>query len=136
MRSRTGPILLRGNGRRARPLGAGFDQIVGGYTRIIDRLHAAGLRAHLATLLPASNAIADGITAPFAEPIRQRINAWVRAQQLSHSVIDFDAALRDPANPSILAARYAGPDQLHPNSAGHQRMAEAIDPSAFAAGHC
>jgi lysophospholipase L1-like esterase len=44
---------------------------------------------------------------------------------------DFDAVLRDPDRPSRLQARYASADSLHPNDAGYQAMADAIDLSLF-----
>ncbi|BDU06649.1 GDSL-type esterase/lipase family protein [Nocardia cyriacigeorgica] len=128
----TDVIILEGINDLGIPIGASYDEVVAGYTRLIERLHAAGLAVRLGTILPADNALADGmLTLPHADPVRQRINAWIRTQQLSDSVIDFDAALRDPARPNVLDPRFAGPDNLHPNAAGYQAMAEAIDMNAF-----
>jgi len=42
-------------------------------------------------------------------------------------VIDFDAAVRDPANPLRLLPAFNSGDGLHPNDAGYQAMANAID---------
>jgi lysophospholipase L1-like esterase len=42
-------------------------------------------------------------------------------------VIDLDAALRDPADPSRMAAAYDSGDHLHPGDAGNRAMAEAVD---------
>ncbi|WP_228797968.1 GDSL-type esterase/lipase family protein [Nocardia cyriacigeorgica] len=128
----TDVIILEGINDLGIPIGASYDEVVAGYTRLIERLHAAGLAVHLGTILPADNALADGVlTLPYADPVRQRINAWIRTQQLSDSVIDFDAALRDPARPNVLDPRFAGPDNLHPSAAGYQAMAEAVDIDAF-----
>lgn len=128
----TDVIVLEGINDLGIPIGASYEQILAGYTTLIERLHAAGLTVHLGTLLPASNALADGmLTLPYSNPVRQRINAWVRTQNLSDSVVDFDAALRDPANLDVLDPRFAGPDNLHPNAAGYQAMAAAIDLDAF-----
>jgi hypothetical protein len=41
-------------------------------------------------------------------------------------MIDFDAVVRDPANPAVLAARYDSGDHLHPSDAGYQAMGDAI----------
>ena len=42
-------------------------------------------------------------------------------------VVDFDAAVRDPANPRAMLAIYDSGDTLHPNSAGYAAMANAVD---------
>ena len=42
-------------------------------------------------------------------------------------MIDFDAALRDPEQPSRLAARYDSGDHLHPSDEGNRAMAAAVD---------
>ncbi|MEU0506258.1 GDSL-type esterase/lipase family protein [Nocardia sp. NPDC005998] len=128
----TDVIVAEGINDLGIPVGAGYEQVIAAYTTVIERLHTAGLRVHLGTVMPASNALADGIlTLPTAEPVRQRINAWIRDQQLADTVIDFDAALRDPADPTVLDPRYASPDNLHPNAAGYQAMAEAINLDIF-----
>ena len=42
-------------------------------------------------------------------------------------MIDFDAAVRDPAQPGRLRPAYDSGDHMHPNDAGYRAMAEAID---------
>jgi lysophospholipase L1-like esterase len=46
-------------------------------------------------------------------------------------VIDFDAAIRDPSHPTRMLPAYDSGDHLHPNDAGYQAMADAIDLSLF-----
>jgi lysophospholipase L1-like esterase len=46
-------------------------------------------------------------------------------------VVDFEAATRDPNNPKHLRAEFDPGDHLHPNDAGYQAMADAIDLSIF-----
>jgi lysophospholipase L1-like esterase len=55
------------------------------------------------------------------------VNAWVRTQTIADGVVDFDAAVRDVADPSRLDARYDSGDHLHPSLAGYQAMGEAVD---------
>jgi len=61
------------------------------------------------------------------ETQREAYNAWVRQNKDAAAIVDFDAALRDPADPQSLAAQYASPDHLHPNDAGYAAMAAAVD---------
>jgi lysophospholipase L1-like esterase len=42
-------------------------------------------------------------------------------------VIDFDKAVRDPADPLRMAAAYDSGDHLHPNDAGYRAMANSIN---------
>lgn len=42
-------------------------------------------------------------------------------------VIDFATAVADPANPQMLLPAYNSGDHLHPNDAGGQAMANAIN---------
>jgi lysophospholipase L1-like esterase len=46
-------------------------------------------------------------------------------------VIDFDAAVRDPQNPTKILSQYNPGDNLHMNDAGYQAMANAIDLALF-----
>jgi lysophospholipase L1-like esterase len=48
-------------------------------------------------------------------------------------VVDFDLALRDPAQPTRLNPAYDSGDHLHPNDAGYQVMAQAVPLSLFTA---
>ncbi len=90
--------------------------------------HAQGVKIWLGTLLPASNAIIDGpATSPLSEIYREQVNAWIRTQHLADGVIDFDAALRDPNDPTVLNPIYSSADHLHPNLLGYQKMAATVN---------
>ena len=125
----TGVIVLEGiNDLGIPPAVTTPAQLIAGLENLIAQAHAAGKRVWLGTITPASNAIIDGVaTAPLSEVGREQVNAWIRGQHLADGVIDFDAALRDPTDPHILNPAYSGPDHLHPNLAGYQAMANAID---------
>jgi lysophospholipase L1-like esterase len=69
---------------------------------------------------------------------RQAVNAFIRSGGLFDAVADFDAATRDPQTGGLRALFQpnstiggAG-DRLHPNRAGYQAMANAIDITLFA----
>ena len=65
------------------------------------------------------------------EAVRQKVNAWIRTGGEFDHVIDFDAAMRDPAHPSRLDAALQSGDWLHPNDAGYRKMGDAIDLAFF-----
>jgi lysophospholipase L1-like esterase len=46
-------------------------------------------------------------------------------------VIDFDAAVRDAAEPSKFREDYQSGDWLHPSDVGYRAMAQAIDLTLF-----
>jgi lysophospholipase L1-like esterase len=101
--------------------------------QIILACHHAGLKIYGGTLTPfgGSNAIYGGnYGTPFGEQEREKLNQWIRTSHAFDGVIDFDLALRDPANPTNLLPAYAG-DPLHPNDAGYQVMGNLVDLGAI-----
>lgn len=120
------------------------DQIAG-YTQLIERAHAAGLKIILGTIPPAEGAVTDGLPVigdlpvgidvmhgtPKARRSRDAVNAWIREQQLGDGVVDFDACLEDPDRPGHLAAGYNSGDNLHPSPAGYAAMALCVDLDLF-----
>lgn len=127
-------ILLEGINDVGQAQGAeGADAVARGlieaYGQMIDRAHARGIRVYGATLLPFGGSFYD---APEREAARQAVNAWIRTSGRFDAVIDLDAALRDPANPTRLRPEADTGDHLHPNEAGHRMIAEAIDLALFA----
>jgi lysophospholipase L1-like esterase len=63
------------------------------------------------------------------------VNQWIRASSNGagafDAVVDFDAVTRDPKNPRQIRPGFNDGDHLHPNDAGYQAMADAIDLSVF-----
>ena len=116
-------ILLEGINDLLMSPNATVEELLGGYRELIDRLHSRGLRVLQGTLTPAGGSADEP---PDTEDERQRINAWIRGQSPADAVIDFDAAVRDPADPSRINPTYDGSDHLHFNLAGYRAMAAAV----------
>ena len=102
--------------------------LVAAYRVIIDRVHARGLRIYGATIPPFGGSQYGGDE---REAARQTVNQWIRSSGTFDAVIDFDAALRDPTQPSCLLPVVDSGDHLHPNEAGYRLMADAIDLALF-----
>ncbi len=54
------------------------------------------------------------------------VSGWVRHSHVFDGVIDFDRAVRDPADPPRLLPGYDSGDHLHPSDAGYRAMGGAI----------
>ncbi|MBF6175879.1 GDSL-type esterase/lipase family protein [Nocardia blacklockiae] len=129
-------IIASGTNDLAFPPTQNPEQLAAAYTEIIGRLHAAGIRVHLATIPPSVRSFIAGGLAPDADAVRQRVNDWIRGQQLSDTVIDFDAVLRDPADPAAQRPDLVSPTLVHPNPQGHRALADAIDIDALQGSRC
>jgi lysophospholipase L1-like esterase len=99
-------------------------RIIAGYRQLIARAHARGVRIFGATLLPFKGA---WYYTAAGDATREAVNAWIRTSGAFDGVIDFDAAIRDPADPLMMNPAYDSGDHLHPDAAGYQAMADAID---------
>ena len=99
-------------------------RIIAGYRQLIARAHARGVKIFGATLLPFKGA---WYYTAAGEATREAVNAWIRTSGAFDGVIDFDAVIRDPADPLMMNPAYDSGDHLHPNAAGYQAMADVID---------
>ncbi|MEA2356496.1 MAG: hypothetical protein QOD61_2625 [Solirubrobacteraceae bacterium] len=116
---------------------ASADQVTGGLEQLVTRLHAAGLRVQLGTLTPFGRPGPPSPTVAAAEASRTAVNRWIRGGGArADATIDFDAAVRDPADRTRLDPRYDSGDHLHPNGAGRQAMARAVDLAGLAPATC
>ncbi|RFU43763.1 SGNH/GDSL hydrolase family protein [Paraburkholderia sp. DHOC27] len=93
--------------------------LIAGYQRVIAEAHRRGVRVFGATLTPAD-------LPPQRESIRLAVNQWIRTGKAFDGVVDFDAALRDPAQPDRLRRGFDSGDHIHPSDAGYTAMADAI----------
>ncbi len=112
---------------RSNPLPSVAD-LIAGHRQLIMRAHARGLKIYGATLTPYEGA---GYATPEGEAKRTALNEWIRTSKEYDAVIDFDAATRDPQQPTKFLATFNSGDNLHPSDAGYQAMANAIDLSLF-----
>jgi lysophospholipase L1-like esterase len=105
------------------------DDLIWADKQIIARAHAQGLRVYGATLTPFKGSTAYNET---KEKIRETLNHWILTTDLLDGAIDFDAAVRDPADPQQYREGFTGFDHLHPNDAGYAAMAQAVNLAMFA----
>jgi lysophospholipase L1-like esterase len=104
------------------------DDLIAGYKQIIERAHTHGIKAIGCTLTPFEGA---NYSREEGEAVREALNTWIRTSGAYDAVVDFEAATRDPNNPKRFRADLDPGDHLHPNDAGYQAMADAVDLSLF-----
>jgi lysophospholipase L1-like esterase len=102
--------------------------LVGAYRQLIARAHQRGIDVACGTLLPFEGSF---YFTEQTEQLRQQVNAWIRSSGECDALIDFDEAMRDPADPGRLRAQYDSGDHLHPNDAGYRAMADFVDLRIF-----
>lgn len=101
--------------------------LIAAYTQLVTKAHAAGLLAYGATITPFG---ANSYYTVDHETVRQAVNTWIRTPGSFDAVIDFDAAVKDPANAINLLSTYSS-DGLHLTPAGYQKMADSVDLKLF-----
>lgn len=104
------------------------ETMIAGYRQVIARAHLRGLTIYGATIAPYEGA---SYWTEQGEAVRQAVNDWIRTSDEFDGVVDFDAAVRDPADPTRFADGLHMGDYLHGSPAGYQAMADAIDLSLF-----
>jgi lysophospholipase L1-like esterase len=102
--------------------------LIAAYEQFIDKAHANKILVYGVPILSFGGSMYDSND---HEAARQTVNKWVRTSGKFDAVIDLDAAVRDPANPTKLLPAYDTGDHLHLNVAGYQKMAEAIGLDLF-----
>jgi lysophospholipase L1-like esterase len=99
-------------------------QLIAAISSAASSARARGIKVLLGTLPPFRPA---GYYSDEGEAKRQAVNAWIRSRPDGMEVVDFDAALRDAADPTRLNPAYDSGDHLHPNDAGYKAMAQAVN---------
>ncbi|WP_179855660.1 SGNH/GDSL hydrolase family protein [Paractinoplanes atraurantiacus] len=109
-----------------RPTG---DQLITALRAVIQQSHDAGVQIFCSTLTPFKG---TNYWSTQGESGREAVNAFLRgASSGCDGVIDLDAATHDPDNPATYLPAYDSGDHLHPNDAGMQAIADAVDLSLF-----
>jgi len=105
------------------------DQLIAGAQQLVSRAHAQGLKFLCSTLTPYEGA---GYWTQQGETAREAFNAFVRGSGSGcDGVVDQDAATHDPAHPTRYLPAYDAGDHLHPNEAGLQAIANAVNLDLF-----
>ncbi|MEO8675580.1 MAG: SGNH/GDSL hydrolase family protein [Casimicrobiaceae bacterium] len=124
-------IVLEGINDIGFPGTVSVAEIIAGHLQIIERAHAMGLKVYGGTLTPFKAFLPGIYYTADGEAQRQAVNQWIRTSKAYDGVIDFDKAIRDPDDPSVIRAAYDSGDNLHPNDAGYKAMADAVNLSLF-----
>ena len=110
------------------PFGVGpavsADDLIAGYRQVFARAHARGVKVIGGTLMPFK---ACFYYSPEKDTVRLAVNRWIRTSGEFDGVIDFEAAVRDSADPLKLRPDFDSGDHLHPNDAGYKAMGDVID---------
>jgi lysophospholipase L1-like esterase/peptidoglycan/xylan/chitin deacetylase (PgdA/CDA1 family) len=108
-------------------------QVIAGYTQLVARAHAHGIKVIGGTVMPfgGNDYYHPG---PATEADRQAINAFIRKPGSFDAVIDFDRVMQDPAHPDRLAPGVDSGDHLHPSEQGYRVMGEAVPLALFRGG--
>ncbi|HVJ03692.1 MAG TPA: SGNH/GDSL hydrolase family protein [Sphingomonas sp.] len=109
------------------------DAMIGALRQVVAQARAHGIKAIGGTITPFGS---SGYYHPDAanEADRAAVNAWIRTPGNFDAVIDFDAVMRDPADPRRLRPDLDSGDGLHPGMAGYQAMADAVPLSLLSPG--
>jgi lysophospholipase L1-like esterase len=95
-------------------------QVIAAMAAIAARVHARHLRMVGATILPMCNAAGSD-----KEATRLAVNHWITTSGTFDAVLDFDAVLRDPADPTQMINDLRT-DCYHPNAAGDALLGRYI----------
>lgn len=112
--------------------GASAEDVIEGFRKGVARLHQRKIRVIGATIISSLKSTPTHGTVE-VDARRKSINEFIRSGGVFDAVADFDAATLDPATGTLRAefqpsSSVGGPgDRLHPNRAGYQAMANAVN---------
>ncbi|MGC0207090.1 SGNH/GDSL hydrolase family protein [Streptomyces levis] len=98
--------------------------VIAGLRELAERGRARGVRMLAATILPCAG---EARCTAAVDTERRAVNAWLRDGGVFDGVLDFDAVVRDPQQPSRMLPAYDSGDHLHPGDAGLAALADSVD---------
>ncbi|WP_143027733.1 GDSL-type esterase/lipase family protein [Lentzea albidocapillata] len=101
--------------------GASAEEVIAGIRTVRLRCGNEGVEFHVGTITPWRGWYS---WTEEKEQQRQKVNAWIRAT--FRDAIDFDEAVRDPADPLRLRPEFDSGDHLHPNGNAFGVMARLV----------
>ncbi len=105
------------------------NELIAGIQELISRAHQKQILFLCSTLTPYQGA---NYWTEQGETAREQVNAFLRSSRSGcDALVDQDAATHDPALPPRYRSAYDIGDHLHPNDAGQQAIANAVDLSIF-----
>lgn len=109
--------------------GCTAEQVVAAFRELAERARGRGAATLISTVTPRAS-YTDA-----QDAVRAEINAWIRAggdcAGSCAAVMDFDAVLRDPTDPSRMRPELDSGDGIHPNAEGYRRLAQAVPLAAL-----
>ena len=115
--------------RDSMPAGqATAEALIGGLRQIIERAHSHGIKVFGATIAPYDGA---SYYSTEGNAVRERVNDWIRKGGEFDAVLDFDAVLRDPNQPTKIRDGWHAGDHLHGSDAGYRALVDSIDLGLF-----
>jgi lysophospholipase L1-like esterase len=107
-------------------------QLIAGLQQLISTAHQNGIKFLCSTLTPYQGA---GYWTQQGETAREAYNAYVLGSGSGcDGVIDQAAATSNPSDPTMYLPAYDSGDHLHPNDAGYQAIANAVNLNLFGGG--
>jgi uncharacterized protein YbjT (DUF2867 family)/lysophospholipase L1-like esterase len=103
--------------------------IIAALADIATRAKDQNVKVILGTLLPWKKAMLLGANfySDEGEAKRVAVNRWIKENTALHRIVDFDAVVRDPDDPTSIKATFDFGDHLHCNDSGLEAMANAVD---------
>ncbi|HEY0533213.1 MAG TPA: SGNH/GDSL hydrolase family protein [Actinoplanes sp.] len=107
------------------------DDLIAALRQVVTRASARDIAVYGATITPFGGNTGYDDAGGLRERSRQAVNSWIRHSRTFDAVVDFDAAVRDPANPRRILPAYDVGDELHLTPAGYGALAAAVPSGLF-----